>query len=194
MKGLQAGRGRYPQRRAQSDGQGEPAGRRRERGLSRSESARSVKAGGISPGIREDGAGRGLLRGAPTRPLARPRAGAPLKLPEAWRAEPLRCRALPHPAPRCLAQIERRFRSPSAAAAACAPARRPGRGRLAAPSALPGPAPAPSAAARFPRSRPLPWDRALFAPAQRALSPTSCRLIPEPCPHSADPDGASPGC
>ena len=91
---LQAGGGRHPQRRAQSDGQGEPAGRRRERGLSRSESARSVKAGGISPGIREDGAGRGLLRGAPTRPLARPRAEMPLKLPEAWRAEPPQCRAL----------------------------------------------------------------------------------------------------
>ncbi|KAA6046561.1 hypothetical protein F3I35_09755 [Pantoea sp. Bo_7] len=84
-----------------------------------------------------------------------------------------------------------RFRSPSAVAAAFAPARRPGRGRLAAPSALPGPAPAPPAAARFPRSRPLPRDRALFAPAHRALSPTSCRLIPEPCPPSADPDGAS---
>ncbi len=91
---VQAGRGRYPQRRAQSDGQGEPAGRRRERGLSRSESARSVKAGRISPGIREDGAGRGLLRGAPTRPLARPRAQAPLKLPEAWRAELPQCPAL----------------------------------------------------------------------------------------------------
>jgi len=49
-----------------------------------------------------------------------------------------------------------RFRLPSAAAAASAPARRPGRGRQAAPSALPGPAPAPPAAARFPRSRPLP--------------------------------------
>ncbi len=84
-----------------------------------------------------------------------------------------------------------RFRSPSAAAAAFAPARRPGRGRLAAPSALPGPAPAPSAAARFPHSRPLPGDRPPFAPAHRALSPTSCRLIPEPCPPSADPDGAS---
>ena len=84
-----------------------------------------------------------------------------------------------------------RFRSPSAAAAASAPARRPGRGRLAAPSALPGPAPAPPAAARFPRSRPLPGDRPPFAPAHRALSPTSCRLIPEPCPPSADPDGAS---
>jgi len=87
-----------------------------------------------------------------------------------------------------------RFRSPSAAAAASAPARRPGRGRLAAPSALPGPAPAPSAAARFPRSRPLPGDRPPFAPAHRALSPTSCRLIPEPCPPSADPDGASRCC
>ena len=87
-----------------------------------------------------------------------------------------------------------RFRSPSAAAAAFAPARRPGRGRLAAPSALPGPAPAPSAAARFPRSRPLPRDRSPFAPAHRALSPASCRLIPESCPPSADPDGASPGC
>ncbi|MDF2786649.1 MAG: hypothetical protein K0S95_3184, partial [Pantoea eucrina] len=47
------------------------------------------------PGIREDGAGRGLLRGAPTRPLARPHAEMPLKLPEAWRAEPSQCRALP---------------------------------------------------------------------------------------------------
>ena len=83
-----------------------------------------------------------------------------------------------------------RFRSPSAAAAASAPARRPGRGRLAAPSALPGPAPAPSAAARFPRSRPLPGDRPPFAPAHRALSPTSCRLIPESRPPSAEPDGA----
>jgi|GEM_PF-3121842 len=92
---MQAGRGRHPQRRAQRDGQGEPAGRRRECGVSRSESARSVKAGGMRPGIREDGAGRGLLRGAPTRPLARPRAQAPLKLPEAWRAEPSQCRALP---------------------------------------------------------------------------------------------------
>ncbi len=91
-------------------------------------------------------------------------------------------------------RVESRFRSPSAAAAASAPARRPGRGRQAAPSALPGPAPAPSAAARFPRSRPLPGDRPPFAPAHRALSPTSCRLIPEPCPPSADPDGASPGC
>ena len=88
---------RHPQRRAQSDGQGEPAGRRRERGVSRSEFARSVKAGGISPGIREDGAGRGLLRGAPTRPLIRPHAEMPLKLPEAWRAEPPRCRVLPCP-------------------------------------------------------------------------------------------------
>jgi len=41
----------------------------------------------MRPGIREDGAGRGLLRGAPTRPLARPHTQAPLKLPEAWRAE-----------------------------------------------------------------------------------------------------------
>ncbi len=103
MKNLQAGRGRHPQRRAQSDGQGEPAGRRRERGLSRSESARSVKAGRISPGIREDGAGRGLLRGAPTRPLARPHAKMPLKLPEAWRAEPLRCRGLLSAQPRAAA-------------------------------------------------------------------------------------------
>ncbi|ORM78054.1 hypothetical protein HA43_09465 [Pantoea eucrina] len=91
---VQAGRGRHPQRRAQSDGQGEPAGRRRERGVSRSESARSVKAGGMRPGIREDGAGRGLLRGAPTRPLARPHAKMPLKLPEAWRAELPQCPAL----------------------------------------------------------------------------------------------------
>ncbi len=105
--------GRHPQRRAQSDGQGEPAGRRRERGLSRSESARSVKAGGISPEIREDGAGRGLLRGAPTRPLARPRAQAPLKLPEAWRAEPLsaaRCRTQPRAAQR---KAPRYFLSPA---------------------------------------------------------------------------------
>ena len=92
------------------------------------------------------------------------------------------------------AHVKRWFRSPSAAAAAFAPARRPGRKRLAAPSALPGPAPAPSAAARFPRSRPLPGDRPPFAPAHRALSPTSCRLIPEPCPPSADPDGASRRC
>ncbi|RAU29511.1 hypothetical protein DBY66_015570 [Pantoea sp. RIT413] len=35
-----------------------------------------------------------MLRGAPTRPLARPRAEMPLKLPEAWRAEPPRCLAL----------------------------------------------------------------------------------------------------
>ena len=98
---MQAGRGRYPQRRAQRDGQDEPAGRRRERGVSRSESARSVKAGGMRPGIREDGAGRGLLRGAPTRPLARPRAAMPLKLPEVWRAEsPQSPALLSHPAPR----------------------------------------------------------------------------------------------
>ena len=48
----------------------------------------------MRPGIREDGAGRGLLRGAPTRPLARPHAEMPLKLPEAWRAEPLQSLAL----------------------------------------------------------------------------------------------------
>jgi len=48
----------------------------------------------MSPGIREDGAGRGLLRGAPTRPLARPHAKMPLKLPEAWRAEPPQSPAL----------------------------------------------------------------------------------------------------
>ncbi len=48
----------------------------------------------MRPGIREDGAGRGLLRGAPTRPLARPHAKMPLKLPEAWRAELPQCPAL----------------------------------------------------------------------------------------------------
>jgi len=65
----------------------------------------------MRPGIREDGAGRGLLRGAPTRPLARPHAEMPLKLPEAWRAEPLQSlallsaqpRAAQRTAPRCSA-------------------------------------------------------------------------------------------
>jgi hypothetical protein len=54
----------------------------------------------MRPGIREDGAGRGLLRGAPTRPLARPHAEMPLKLPEAWRAEPLQSLALLSAQPR----------------------------------------------------------------------------------------------
>ncbi|MDF2786151.1 MAG: hypothetical protein K0S95_2686 [Pantoea eucrina] len=65
----------------------------------------------MRPGIREDGAGRGLLRGAPTRPLARPHAQAPLKLPEAWRAEPPQSPALLsaqlRAAERCLAHSPR---------------------------------------------------------------------------------------
>jgi len=70
----------------------------------------------MRPGIREDGAGRGLLRGAPTRPLARPRAQAPLKLPKARRAESLsapRCRTQPRAAKRtaCYGSVTR-TRSP----------------------------------------------------------------------------------
>jgi len=77
-----------------------------------------------------------------------------------------------------------RFRSPSAVAAAFAPVRRPGRGRLAAPSALPGPAPGRMLSAgsvrRQRRQQPVPrhgdraedaWPRPLHSPALRQPRP-----------------------
>ncbi len=54
------------------------------------------------------------------------------------------------------------------------PVRRPSKGCLAAPFAIPGLAPASLAASRCLRSFTLPTDRRRFAPAQRRLSPHPC--------------------